>query len=262
MKRKNKSAQLTIFVIIGIVLVAAIGLTFFLMNKSSGGGEAGEIALGSTDNPEAYISNCLQNALTASEKELIESNLFPNMTSNYIIYYGEKVKYLCKTSQFYMPCVNQEPMLIETLRDKIKAEVEKDAKKCFATLTADLKKKNEVSESGSAEIKISFAGNDIVADFSKTLIVKTGEAESRKYDKFSDRISSPLYKLVNNARQIVNFESTLCEFDAMSWMNTYKDIGIKKFVASEGSKIYTITDKPTEKEIKFAVKTCVMPAGI
>lgn len=41
-----------------------------------------------------------------------------------------------------------------------------------------------------------------------------------------------------------------------------RDIKIDRFVTGDQTKIYTITDKLTNKKFSFAIKTCVLPAGI
>jgi hypothetical protein len=68
--------------------------------------------------------------------------------------------------------------------------------------------------------------------------------------------------LIDTARSIVNYESETCEFNALNWEKNFPSVGIKRFITSEQTKVYTLTDKITKKEINFAVKTCVLPAGI
>jgi hypothetical protein len=54
----------------------------------------------------------------------------------------------------------------------------------------------------------------------------------------------------------------MCEFDNINWMKNYANIRVDRFVTSDQTKVYTILDKTREQEISFAVKTCVLPAGI
>jgi len=61
---------------------------------------------------------------------------------------------------------------------------------------------------------------------------------------------------------IVNYETTECDFDKMGWMNEDNTLLISKFSTSDQTEIYSIKDRLTDREIKFAIKTCVLPAGI
>lgn len=254
-KKQDKRAQVTILVIIALIIVVAIALIFSVMKKSSP-------IISASDDPKGYMEKCIKDSLEKSSKIIIESNGYENKNDNYILYNGEKVPYLCKSSMFYYPCINQEPMLIEKIRKQILDKTKKDAEECFNKLVKALENKNnKVVLSSNSNIEIVFSSNKLYAYIYRRLSIQK-EEDYRVIDSFSGEIQSSLYNLFNTARQIVNYESTLCEFNNDNWMANFGDISIKKFIASEGTKVYTITDKVTEQEINIAVKGCVMPAGI
>ena len=68
---QSTKAQVTIFIIVGIVIVTAI-LTIMYFS--------GFINIGSksTENPKSFIENCMLESVKESEQILIESNLYPN----------------------------------------------------------------------------------------------------------------------------------------------------------------------------------------
>ena len=250
----NAKAQITIFVILGLIIIVAIVGVFMLMNSTS------QQEAEAVKNPQSYMEKCVGDSMTKAESIIISGNLFPNMTENYMLYYGEKVKFLCKSLQFYVPCVNQEPTLIESLRKDIEKRVKPDAEKCFADLRAILE------DAGYDVVESDFSGKDfilfekgaIAADMNKSMKITKGE-NTRFFEKFTARVQSPLYRLLDTTRQIVNYESTLCEFSTMDWMKFNRDISVKKFVASDQSKVYTVEDRISGKSITFAVKTCALP---
>jgi hypothetical protein len=215
--------------------------------------------------PKTFIEECAGIALTESETRLLNANLHPNLTMNYILYSGEisgeKVPYLCSVSQFYTPCVNQEPMLMEKMRRYIESDVNSTVQKCFKKVDNDYRKRGFEVQAGNMSVRVEINKDTISASITRQMTIAEGDSK-QSFDNFASEVKSPMYDLIRTAMQIVNYESTLCEFNNVGWMMEYPLISIKKFSASDQTKIYTLTDKDSEKKIKFAVKTCVLPAGI
>jgi hypothetical protein len=251
---KNKRSQITIFVIIGLILIASIVLIFVLRNKSS-------INISGAENPNIYIQDCVSNALNDVETDILETNAYPNMTNNYILYRNEKVKYLCKASQFYAPCVNQEPMLVEYVRKQIQTKMDTKTKSCFNNLVYSLKRKGYEVKQSNLSFDIDFSSQAIIESINTNLIMKKNE-ETKTFQKFVVKLDSPIYALIDTARNIINYESTLCQFNSIGWMSQFRAIGIDRFMTSDQTKVYRVYDKETEKDFIFAIKTCVLPAGI
>jgi hypothetical protein len=257
-QKTNKRSQVTIFIILALIIVVSIALIFVLLNNK-------QKIISPQENPQEFISNCVKNKLSDFEKIILEGNGYLNITDNYILYSGnkpqEKVPYLCKTSLFYAPCINQEPMFIEFVRKEFENQAKKDTAACFNDLNQVLKKSGYQVSEGNQDIEISFQTKSILETINKKLTIKRAE-ETKTIELFKAEVQSTLPELINTARIIVNYESAFCEFNSVSWMNTHRDISIKKFVAGDGSKIYTLADKISGKKLNFAVKTCIMPAGI
>ncbi|MDP1728605.1 MAG: hypothetical protein Q8L27_00190 [archaeon] len=255
----NKKGQITILVIIALIIVVSIILIATLIrNKVS-------VNLDASENPQAYISDCIQSYLVDAEQKILDGNGYLELNNNYALYNlnkpNEKVPYLCKSSQFYMPCVNQEPMLIEKVRKDLQILIEKDVDNCFNKLTTEIKKSASILEEGKLNYSIGLSEGYIIAKANKKIVIKKGEIQNT-FEKFETKLQSPIYNLINTARQIVNYESELCEFNDIGWMMNFRDISITKFVTSDQTKIYNLQDRLTEKKLTFAIKSCVMPAGI
>lgn len=254
MTKINKKGQLTIFVIIALIIVVAIVLLFVIVKKPF----APTI---SVENPKIYIEDCIKKALEKNEKLILDKNFYLSLNSNFILYSEEKVPYLCISGQFYVPCVNQEPMLIELVRKELEDLTRKDAEICFSDLISQFRKDGYNVQDGNMDFNIAFKTGIISAEVKRSIIVEKNE-DKRAIEGWTSEIASPIFEFLDTTRNIVNFESTLCEFDNLNWMKYYPEIIVRKFVTSDQSKIYSLEDKLTEKEIKFAVKTCVLPAGI
>lgn len=250
----SKKGQLTLFVIIAIAIVAIIGILWLTVLKPKAP------ALNIND-PEAYIRDCVKAQLETSEKELLENNGYYNLTNNYFVYYGKKVPILCEASKFYTPCIVQEPMFMNHLTDELEKRMKKPTEKCFNDLLDNLKKNGYDVQEGNLNQSIEIHKDYIEEIMKKEITTKKGD-ETRAYNQFNTRIVSALYSIADTERQIINYESTLCEFNNMNWMMYYPEIEVRKFVASDSTKVYTLTWRETNKSMSMAVKTCVMPAGI
>ena len=256
--RMNKKSQITLFVIIAILIVAGLILIYVFVIKPA-------IERQYVQDPKTFIEECAEISLTDSETRLLNTNLYPNLTTNYILYSGEKsgeeVPYLCSVSTFYTPCINQEPMLLEKMRRYIESDVNSTVENCFKKVDSDYKKRGFEVKAGNMSVRVEINKDIISANIARQMTITKGDSK-QSFESFGSRIKSPMYDLIRTAMQVVNYESTLCEFNSVRWMLEYPEISIKKFSASDQTKVYTLIDKDSEKEIKFAVKTCVMPAGI
>jgi len=250
---KSKKAQLTMFIVLALIIIVLIAIIFWIVKKP-------QLNI-SSDYSKFQVEECIKDSLEKQEKKLLENNGYTNITNNFIVYYGEKVPYLCKSSQFYIPCINQEPLLIEKIRGEMQESLKKDVSGCISQFVDGLKKRNDAVEEGPLSVNIVFKSGSITGEINKRIVTKKGEA-TNVYENFANAIPSPLFDLVKTSQRIVDFESTLCDFNDINWMMYYREIKISKFVTSDQTKIYTLKDRISGKEINFAVKTCVLPAGI
>jgi len=256
--KEGKRGQVTLFVIISILVVVAIIILYTFVIKPY-------IEKQYVQDPKAFVEECAGIALTESETTLLNTNLYPNLTMNYILYSGEKsgekVPYLCSVSTFYTPCINQEPMLLEKMRKYIEEYTKSKVEQCFKKVDSDYKKRGFEVKAGNITAIVEINKKIISININRQMSITKG-ANTKSFESFTSEIKSPMYDLIRTAMQVVNYESTLCEFNNVRWMLSYPEISIKKFSASDQTKVYTLTDRDTEKEIKFAVKTCVLPAGV
>ena len=250
---KCKRSQVTILIIIALIIVVGI-IAVFLVFKGPG------LKVDNTEDPKSFIRACVSDVLESEEQNIFNTNGYLSSIDNHIVYLGERVPYLCKASEFYAACVPQEPALIEKIRKQADINVKKDVENCFSALVNNLKKSGDVEE-GSLIINFEIKQGKISLHMDKNIDFTKGD-EKNFYDSFSADVPSPLYNLLATELAIINFESTYCEFNRLGWMNAYRDISIKLFRASDQTKVYTLIDKPSGKEIKFAVKTCLLPNGI
>ncbi|MEI6850320.1 MAG: hypothetical protein WCK29_04755, partial [archaeon] len=89
----------------------------------------------------------------------------------------------------------------------------------------------------------------------------TKNEQVSKADSYSVEINSPLYDLSNVAIEIANKQVKQCYFEYAAYMLNYPRFDIRVISLSDPTRIYSIRDKNTDKEMNIAIRSCVITAG-
>lgn len=251
----NKKGQVTIFIIIALLIVSIVFAVVYFSGWI-------KFEKSASENPKEYIENCMLVSVKESENLLFKSNTYPEFnSSNYILFEREKVPYMCIASEFYKPCIPQDPALFTRVEQIMENKVARDVKNCLERVYSDLEDGGyEVTkQTGETSLDITRGAINIVLN--ETMYIKKGET-AYTLSGFEVNYGTKFYETLKLTQTIINYESTICEFNKLNWMNSYPEVIISTTRASDQTKIYSLKDRMTDREIKFAVKTCVLPAGI
>ncbi|MFH1500518.1 MAG: hypothetical protein ABIE22_01075 [archaeon] len=250
-----KKAQITLFVIVGLIIIVAV--IFYLII-------AGKVAIDFTParlpEPSKYLQDC------------IEENVIDLMMSqggyidpqNYKFYQGNKIAYLCYNQNFYYPCINQEPLYIRHLEEEIVENSREKINNCFDEMKKEFEQRgNTVVMGNSMQVDVELASRrvDFIIDRSVEI---SGQEEAKDYDGFNLVIFSPLYDLAAVAVEIVDQEAKYCNFEYIGYDLLHPGVHIERFTHggnAEAAKIYFIEDKYTGKQLRIAVRGCIIPSG-
>jgi len=256
---QNKSGQVTIYIIIAVIIVVAVVL-FLLLRTGLVPNPLG----GETKNPNEYLSSCLEDPIANAVAKLGPQggNINPTLYKNFKFSDEDKpykVSYLCYNVNNYLPCVNQQPMLVSHVEEEIKKEIQGSAQDCFSGLEKSYRSAGyEVSSSGSDDFSVRLSENTVVITFEKDLkLTKAGESQNLK--KVSSGISSDIYSLINVAVEAINREVLSCDFDYVAYIKFYPKFKIAKETTTDGTEIYSIKKRETGELFRFAVRGCVIP---
>lgn len=249
---KSKHAQITIFIILGILIVALIILFFFVLKP-------GFISSSERDNPQVYMEECAKEATEKAIEIMLPQGGYIS-PSNYKLFLDDKVGYLCYTKQYYVTCVNQEPMYIEHLENEIKNNIEGRIKECFSSVKSDLEKRNYNIEEGELNLTIELNPGRAEVIMNKKFNLEKNNQES-KYEEFKARVNSPLYDLAIIAQEIASQEAEYCNFEYLGYNMIYTDTEVEKYVTGDSIKIYTITDKKSKQALRIAIRSCSRSAA-
>jgi len=251
----NKKAQVTLYILLSIVIVTSV-ILFFLFKDSI------SITSNPINDPDSYLRSCIEDSIKASEENILDSNGFYSKdTYNSMLYNSEKIPYLCTSYEYYSACMPQEPMFAEKQRVLMENKAAVDFNNCVSTLKKELENKGYNIKNDNSIVSIIFMKDVIKANVEINFIA-TREESSIKLQDIEVTHPSKLFNMLNLAQTIVNYESTLCEFGLMNWMATNSEILIKRDTTSDQTKVYTLQERIGLKELKFAIRTCVSPAGL
>lgn len=246
----SKKAQVTIFFIVAIVIVAAVALFFlFRLEKSPFTPSAVET------NPQAFMSNCIEEEMRTNINLVLSQGGFIEPLK-YHLFDNNKVTYLCYNPGSYAPCTNQHPMFIQEISKELNAEITPVIEQCFNEFETALTKQGyEISIGEYLDTSISLTLNKVFVDITKDLEITKNQETSTLNDMRLTYLSS-LYNLASIANEIANGESEYCHFEARGFniLNPEYSVLVKKM--SDSTKIYSIEDEKTKEKMYVATRGC------
>ncbi|MEK6928278.1 MAG: hypothetical protein AABX11_07640 [Nanoarchaeota archaeon] len=248
----TKRGQVTIFIILALALIAIIAL-FFMYPQIKGVG-----GIDAIQNPKVYLEKCLEPSLTKLITQL-SANGGDIVPQGFLEYNGQKIKYLCYTSEYYKTCTVQQPLIKDHFDDVITSEIKNSVQNCMTNLIAEYESKGWSVSSGESKVSAEIVPNyvDIRIDSPMTLTKDT----SRTIKTFDLSFMSNMYEILYIATSIVEFESKLGDAETTAYLNYYPNVRIKKNQLSDGSVIYNIENVITEESFTFASRSLPWPPG-
>lgn len=253
MEIKNKSGQVTIFVVVGIVIVVGLLIFLFLMNDG-----VSSFIPGSAE-PVPGLQSCVKDAIEGSITRIYQNGgeIDPQFTVSYL---GEEYNYLCHSGDYYSRCYNLHPMLELQIERRLKEDTLDSVQGCFDSLREDLEGRGFSVTGGSTEYFINLVTGGIEVDLKKDITASKADT-TEVYSDFSFEIVSPLYDLVRVTKNIVESESLFCTFEANGYMIFYPEFDIK-VARFDNDRFYKVAHRDSGEEFKFAVRSCPSSAGL
>lgn len=251
----NKRGQITIFITVAVLIIAIILLFLFLKSQKNP-----IINKKIESDPKAFLESCLEEKvrekieLISSQGGYIKSNLSKNID-------GKNIAYLCYTSNNYVPCINQEPLLIQHLKKEIKNATQEDVESCFSSLKKSFEDKSYKVNFGSLNYSVDVLSKKIIIKIDRDLtITKSGETTNYNYIEIT--FLNGIYDLALIAQEITFQEAVFCNFNNDGYMMFYPDYNIEKFMLGDSTKLYTIKKIRTNEQFVFGIRSCAIPPGI
>ena len=257
----KRGGQVTIFVIMGVILISAI-IMFFLFRE--------EVTTDTTgrpeENPESFMNSCLEGKIKKAVEVISISGGYPNNQLHKNFKFENEgifvnVSYLCYNQNSYLRCINQKPTFMEDLKTEIKNYISDDVENCFNEMTDGFVQKGYAVETNYRDFSVDFLPKRVIVQTDSDITLKVS-GESAKEENFEITIASRLYEIAFVVQEIVNQEARFCYSEILGISLLYPDFIIDKFRTGDSTVIYTIEHKESKEKFRFAVRGCIIPPGI
>jgi len=246
----EKRGQITVFIIIGIVIVIA-GVLIFLYrdNLSSVFVEKSPI-----DQIRECIEEPLENGISIITKQ--GGTLEPE---NYYKYDGNKIEYLCYTEEYYSGCIMQKPLLKQDIEKELETYLQPKFEGCFNSVKESLEDQGYTVTNEDPSLEINLTFNNILVSVDLDLSVSKEGTEN--FDTIKYAKASKLYDLVIISTSILNWEARYGDSEILNYLIYYPDLMIEKKKLEKESTVYIVSNKKTAEEFMFASRSYAVPAG-
>ena len=250
---RSRKGQVTIFIIIGIVIVVAILSLVFLMGQDGDGVKPSDLE------PRDIVVGCVRDVVEESIDKMLR-NGGEVLASQAISYDGREWNYLCYQADFYKGCYNIHPMLEMQIEAEIVRDTQDEVQECFNTMRIDFEDRGFDVGGGPTEYSVNLLPEMVQISLSKRIDVSK-EGASQSFGNFDTEILTPIYELVQISMDVVNAESQYCNFEYNGYMLLYPKYDIRRIDYSN-SKIYRLVDRRSGAEFRFAVRSCAFAPGM
>lgn len=251
-KKRNVRGQVTVFIIIAILVVAAGILLYYFYPKFK------TTVSPESTSPSGFVQDCISEKIeeTVEMISLQGGSVEPDFSFNY---QGNEIEYLCYTNEYYKTCVVQQPMLKEHIEKEILEEISEDVNFCFDSMQQSYQNQGYEVNLKRGETIVELLPKRIVVDFDSELTLT--KKDSEKYEDFKIVLNNNLYELVGIAQSIVEWETIYGDVDVNDYMTYYHDLKVEKVKQGDGTTIYILTDLNNDKKFQFASRSVVFAPG-
>jgi hypothetical protein len=220
MEKTRKKGQVTIFIILGVIIIIAVLIVLYI-NQSRVQPTTGRESLVET------VKRCTQDSI--EEGTILIGNQGGSINpTNYYPYQGHKVEYLCFIEENYKRCVVQKPVLKRSVELELTSFLQPRVEDCLEAVKESLEKRDFQVSMKKPEITVDIVPGNVIVNSEVDLVINKGKTETYKSIKTS--IRSKLYDLVMIASSIMAWEARFGDSESLSYMMYYPDLRVEKKV--------------------------------
>ncbi len=246
-----KKGQIGLFVIMAIIILALI-IAFLLFRGVKLPGTE------DTATPQQYISSCLEPVIEPLVDEIAGQGGYIE-PEGFIVYNDTKLPYLCYTSEYFKPCIIQQPDVLGNFEKSLNAALLDEARRCTEQFEDEFESRGYSVSKSTTAVNASFTPGKINVEVLAPMTISRDV--SRTYQKFDFSFKSEYYDILSISTSILDFESTYGDTETTTYMRYYPDIKILKNKLSDGTKIYTVSNVVSGEEFTFATRSLAWAAG-
>ena len=249
-KMKLKKGQVSVFIILGILIVVVLLLLFSR--------DAGFDTIFAKQSPYQEIEGCAQTAIQEGlDILMLQGGVIES--ENYFMYQGKKIDYVCYSENEYENCIMQKPILTNTIRDELEEYSTPKIKSCLNSVKNDLERKGYSVVMRDPEIVIELVPDNVLVDMNLGLRIEKTGVES--FDHIRTGIKSKIYNFALITSSISQWETRYGDSETLNYMLYYPSLKVEKKKQGDGTTVYILTDRDTDEKFYFASRSIAIPAG-
>jgi len=249
----SKRGQVAVYIIVALVIVVGGILIWILYPDTISG------IIGGKESPHIFLKSEIEPTVLDSIEILSKQGGYED-PEGYIMYQGNRVKYLCYTSKYYEPCLVQQPRIKGNFEDELERMIQIDVEGAVDDLIKTYEGRGySVSSLSRAGTEVEIVSGKIIVMVKAPMTFSKEATET--FDEFKIEIESNMYNLLMIATSIIDFESTYGDSETSMYTAYYPDLRIRKIKLGDGSTVYTVEDVVTEESFMFASRGLAWPAG-
>ena len=250
-KMKLKKGQVSIFIILGILIVLVLLILFSR--------DAGFDTIFAKQSPYQEIEGCAQTAIQEGlDILMLQGGVIES--ENYFMYEGKKIDYVCYSENEYENCIMQKPILTNTIRDELVKYSTPKIKSCLNSVKSSLESRGYSVVMRDPEIVIDLVPDNVLVDMNLGLRIEKTGVES--FDHIRTGIKSKIYNFALITSSISQWETRYGDSETLNYMLYYPSLKVEKKKQSEGTTIYILTDRDSNEKFYFASRSIAVPAGL
>lgn len=246
-----KKGQVTIFIILGIIILAAVVLVMFLKSQFYFGPATQERLQQEFPSIKIHVEKCIKDISEPILRKIgLQGGVLNPPEDTFRYYLGTKISYLCYNIPKDKRCSNR--MLLKTQIEKdLTDEIKPKLTSCIDI--DSFKKLNYEITTGAFQLDTSVGQDSVSFLLDFPITIKKDDAEVKE-STFSAKIDYPLGRLYNSAQDIITAEAIVGDFDTTPYSflktkNTNLPYVVQK-LQPYPDKLYVlkIQDVPNDKE--------------
>src|SRR3989344_6602419 len=232
----NKRGQVTIFVIVGIVIVISVFLVFyFLGDRIKRQTEVEAVFDESSLEPlQDYVGDCIEKHGNEAIELVLKQG--GKIDPGFYYYYNDnKLNYLCYSNNLG-PCEIKEPFISKMFEDEIKNYLSVKLNSCIDL--SGLRNEGYNVQEGSKSIDVDVLDYSVVVNLDYPVTISKGNSVMKE-DKFIKIFEVPLGRIAKISKDVVESESSYGEFFNQIYETRHPEVTVKSY-GPVSVEVYTI----------------------
>ena len=247
--KKQKKGQITIFIILGILIVSGILIFFLYIRPTYFPPAEGKL----------NFEGCVKR-IVLEKTDMLGKTAGYRQSAFYYQYNGDKIPYLCYSGEYYKPCTIQMPFLKQHFEKNLLDAAKPEILACIDSTIEDLRARGFEVNQGKREVKIEIIPKTIRVSFDIPVTIRKGENVEQGTLNPVD-IPNPMYELLMLSTSLLQFEARYGDSDVSMMMIFYPEVIVDKLKQGDETKVYILQNKDFGTKFQFASRSYAWPPG-